>query len=123
MLVINNLLGKLPFDSPTALGESLKNTLVPVFILDFSLLSCELGSFRLSIILIHFILIFYLTVSCKKYKLVSLTSSIMKKIFVFPGRSSFSLKLICCIAFKTSSSTCFLIRADKVTKIFIIDCQ
>ena len=115
MLVINNLLGKLPLDSPTALGESLKNTLVPVFILDFSLLSCELGSFRLSIILIHFILIFYLTVSCKKYKLVSLTSSIMKKIFVFPGRSSFSLKLICFIAFKTSSSTCFLIRADKVT--------
>ena len=79
MLVSNNLLRKMvsPLDSTTALDERFKNTLVSVFILDFNLPSCELGNFRLSVILIHFILIFYLTVSCEKYKLVSLTSSIM----------------------------------------------
>ena len=79
VLVSNNLLRKIvsPLDSTTALDERFKNTLVSVFILDFNLPSCELGNFRLSVILIHFILIFYLTVSCEKYKLVSLTSSIM----------------------------------------------
>ena len=44
-----------------------------------------------------------LKATCKKSKIVSFTSAIMKNIVVFP-----SLKLICCIAFGSVSSACCL---------------
>ena len=48
------------------------------------------------------------TVPCEKSKTVSFASSIMKNV-VFPGQSRFPVKLICCIAFgSTSSSYCLL---------------
>ena len=46
-----------------------------------------------------------LTVRCEKFKIVSSTSSYMKKIFVSPERSRFPVKLICCIAFGSALST------------------
>ena len=41
----------------------------------------------------------YFNSSLLKSKMVSFASSTMKNIFVFPVRSRFPVKLICCIAF------------------------
>ena len=46
------------------------------------------------------------TVLCKKSKIVSFVSSIMKNMVVFPPRSKFPVKLICWIAFGSASSAC-----------------
>ena len=43
------------------------------------------------------------TVPCEKSKMVSFTSSIMKNVIVFPSRSRFAIKLICCIVFGSAS--------------------
>ena len=50
-----------------------------------------------------------LTVPCEKFKIGSFASSIMKNIVVFPFRSRFGVKLICCVAFGSASSVCCLL--------------
>ena len=47
-----------------------------------------------------------LTVPFEKSKTVSFASSIMKNICVFPFRSKFTVKFICCIAFGSVSDFC-----------------
>ena len=56
-----------------------------------------------------------LTVPCEKFKIVSSTSSYMKKIFVSPERSRFPVKLICCIAFGSASSTFCLLKSIAIS--------
>ena len=52
------------------------------------------------------------TVPCEKSKIVFFDSSIMKSIAVCPARSSrFAVKLICCIAFASASSACYLLES------------
>ena len=51
------------------------------------------------------------TVPCEKSKIVSFDSSIMKSIAVCPARSRFAVKLICCIAFASASSACYLLES------------
>ena len=50
-------------------------------------------------------------VHCKKSEMASFASSIMKSIVVFPGLSIFPVKLICCIAFGSASSSCCLLKS------------
>ena len=54
-----------------------------------------------------------LTVPFEKSKIVSFTSSIMKNIIVFAflSRAEFPVKLICCIAFGSASSTFCLLKS------------
>ena len=40
-----------------------------------------------------------LTVSCEKSEMISFASSTMKNIALFPSRSRFAVKLVCCRAF------------------------
>ena len=60
------------------------------------------------------------TVSCEKFKMVSVASSIMKNIIVskfmispsaFRALSRSSVKLIYCIAFRSASSVCCLLKS------------
>ena len=50
-------------------------------------------------------------VPCEKSKIVSFGSSVMKNIVLFPSRSKFPVKIICCIAFESVSSACCLIQS------------
>ena len=43
--------------------------------------------------------------------MASFASSIMKNVVVSPGWSKFSVKLICCIAFRSASSACCLLKS------------
>ena len=43
--------------------------------------------------------------------MVSFASTKMKKSVVFPTRSRFSVKLICCIVFGSASSACCLMKS------------
>ena len=52
-----------------------------------------------------------LTVPCKKSKMVSLTSSIMKNIVAPACQSRLPVKLICCIAFRSASIACCLLKS------------
>ena len=52
-----------------------------------------------------------LRVPCEKYKMVSFTSSIMTNIVLFPSQSRLPVKLICCIAFRSASSYCCLLKS------------
>ena len=52
----------------------------------------------------------FLQLFMKKSKTISFASSIMRKICVFPSRSRFSVKLICCIAFGSASTFCGLLK-------------
>ena len=52
----------------------------------------------------------YLIVSCKKLKIISFASSKMKNIGVFPTCFKFPVKLICCRAFGSPSSACYLLQ-------------
>ena len=51
------------------------------------------------------------TVLCEKSKTVSFASSIMKNIVPFSARSRFPINLICCIAFGSASSACWLLKS------------
>ena len=52
-----------------------------------------------------------LTVRCEKSKMVSFASPIMKNIVAFSSRSRFPVKLICCIAFGSTSSAYYLLKS------------
>ena len=54
----------------------------------------------------------------EKFSIVSLTSSRMKSIVVFPSRSRFSVKLICSIAFGSASSVCYSLKSVAVILYF-----
>ena len=60
------------------------------------------------------------TAPCEKSKMVSFASSIMKNIvvFVFLSLSKFLVKLICCIAFGSASSACFLLKSIAINLLF-----
>ena len=49
------------------------------------------------------------TVPFDKSKTVSFASSIIKNIVACPPQSIFPVKLICCIAFRSTSSSCCLL--------------
>ena len=57
-----------------------------------------------------------LTVPCEKSKTVSFTSSVMKNIVVssFPSQARSPVKLICCIAFRSASSACCLLKSISI---------
>ena len=91
VLVNNNLCGKLfsSLESPKTFEESLKVTLVPFFIADFNLLSCEFDNFTFKVLYWDILYSCYIrtkileqneivehiyntfTVPCEKYKMVS----------------------------------------------------
>ena len=50
------------------------------------------------------------SVPCEKSNTVSLASSISKNIVVFPALSEFAVKLICWIALRSASRTCYLLK-------------
>ena len=60
-------------------------------------LKCHIELFYINIILNQNK--YTLTDLCEKFKIVSFASLIMKNIAVFPARSKFPVKLICCIDF------------------------
>ena len=51
------------------------------------------------------------TFPCQKSKTDSFSSSIIKNIAVFPSRSRFTVKLICCFDFGSASSSYFLLKS------------
>ena len=51
------------------------------------------------------------TAPCEKSKAVSFVSSIMKNIVAPSAQSRFLVKLICCIAFGSTSSACCLLKS------------
>ena len=51
------------------------------------------------------------TVPCRKSKMVSFASSILKNIVAFPCRSKFAVILLYSIAFGSESSACFLLKS------------
>ena len=55
--------------------------------------------------------IIVITFPCKKSKIVSFASSVMKYIGVCTSHSRFSVKLVCCIAFGSASSACCLFKS------------
>ena len=50
-------------------------------------------------------------VPCKKSKAFSFTSSVMKNIVIFPSQFRFPVKLICCVAIRSASSACCLLKS------------
>ena len=54
-------------------------------------------------------------VPCEKSTADSLASLIMKDIIVFPARSRFPVKLICCIPFGSASSACCFLRSIAIS--------
>ena len=54
------------------------------------------------------------TVPYEKSKMVYFASSVMKNTVVSPARSRFHVKLICCVAFRSASSACCLLKSIAV---------
>ena len=52
------------------------------------------------------------TILCEKSKTVYFASSVMKNIVAPSARSRFPVKLICCIAFGSASSYCYLLKSS-----------
>ena len=51
------------------------------------------------------------TVPCEKLEMFFFAYSMMGNIVVFPSFSRFTVKLICCIAFESESSSCCLLKS------------
>ena len=106
-------------ESLITFDERFKIISIPFFIPDFKLFSCELDNFSL-IVLYCVISCWYcikikqncntLRVPCESCKMVSFTSSIMKNIVVFSSRSRFPENLVCCLAFGSVSTACYLLE-------------
>ena len=47
----------------------------------------------------------------EKSKMVSVAFIIMEDMVLFPARSRFPLKTICCFAFESASSSCYLLQS------------
>lgn len=86
---------------------------VVVFTADFSFLSWEFDNFTFHCYIYDFI------VSCEKFSIASLTSSIMKNITIFPAHSRFPVKLISCDASGSASSGWCLLRPIAVNIYFL----
>ena len=56
------------------------------------------------------------TVSCKKSKMVSFASSVMKNVFGFLPQSRFAVKLICCTAFSSPSGVYCLLKSITISQ-------
>ena len=54
------------------------------------------------------------TVPCEKSKTVSFASSMMKNIVAPAAGSKFPVRLICCIAFGSASSTFYLLKSTAI---------
>ena len=54
------------------------------------------------------------TVLCEKPKTVSFASSMMKNIVAPVAGSKFPVRLICCIAFESASSACYLLKSTAI---------
>ena len=67
----------------------------------------------------YFILYTTLIMTCKKSKIVSLTSIRMKTIHATSVRSRFAIKLICCIAFESIPGACCLFSSIWINFFFI----
>ena len=125
VLVNNNLWGKSfsSLESLATLDEVSRVTLVPFFIPDFNSLICELDNFTFKALYWVTLYWYYiktkydhnaLTVLCQISKTISLASSLMKNIVVFPSRSRSAVKLIYCIAFGSALSTCCLLKSNGI---------
>ena len=57
---------------------------------------------------------------CENSRIVLLTSLIMNNIAVFPARSRFLVKLICCITFGSESGACCLLRRTDWKQLWVI---
>ena len=99
--------------------EIFQVTSVPFFIPDFNLLICKLDNFTFKVLYWVILCQYYnktkwnyntFTVSCRKFKMVSLASSTIKNIvlllFTSSPRLRFPVILICFIAFGLASSAC-----------------
>ena len=72
-------------------------------IADFNLLSWELYNFMFTLLyLVIYILILYQ---------IKINLQYLKNIVVFPTCSRFPVKLICCIAFISASSVCYIVKS------------
>ena len=100
--------------------ESFKVISVTFFIPDFNLLGYELDNFTFKVlywVVLHWYDIKVIrihntfTVVCGKSKTVSIASSIMKNNFGPSGRAKFPVKLIYCVAFRSASSACCLLKS------------
>ena len=114
VLVNNNLCGKSfsSVRSPTTFAERSEVTLVPFFIADFNLLSCELDHFTFKVLKQKKKKNYNtFTVPCEKCKTVSFASSLMKNIAEPSTISRFRVKLICCIAFGSEISFRCLLKS------------
>ena len=103
------------FDLPNS------HTTRPLFIPNYNWLSCELDNFTFTLLYWAILYWYYinckinynvLTVSFKNFKIVYFNCSRMKNIAVIRGRSRFPIKLICCIAFVSASSTYHIFLND-----------
>ena len=95
VLVNNNLCGKLfsSLKQSTTFNESFKVTAVPLFVLDFNWLSCELDNFRFKMLYLVILYQYYikteynhntLTVPFEKSRTVSFVFSMLKYIVASP---------------------------------------
>ena len=118
----NNLCGKLvsSLKSPTTFDGRFKVIWVPFFIPQFNLLSWKLDSFTFKVLWFAIIYRYYtkakqnqntFMVLSEKCKTVSFHSSIMKYFAVFPTWSIFSVKMICSVAFRSTSCLCYLLKS------------
>ena len=56
----------------------------------------------------------------ERSKMVSFASSVMKNIIVFPPRPKFVVKLICCVAFGSASSTYCLLKSISIVMYYFL---
>ena len=115
---------------PIIFDDNLKTTSVSFFIANFSWLSCEFDSSKFKLlyrvifywIRINWIIIQHIyntfTVPCEKPEAVSIASSVMKNIVLFPARSKFVAKLTCWIALGPAPRACNLLKSVAITLYF-----
>ena len=62
----------------------------------------------------------YLTFPLEKSEMVPFSSSRMKNIVVFPAQSRFPVKLFCCVAFGSGSSSCCLSKSIDIISQYLL---
>lgn len=123
---------KLASSSPVIFEDNLRVTSVAFCVPDFNLFSFEADNFTFTVFywaipyqclnklaeLIYNIF----TVPCEKSRIVSLTSSMMKNIFVFPARCRFPDKYNCCMAFGSAVRALCLLRSIAISLQLSVKC-
>ena len=120
----NSLWGKLFLSSPIMFDNNLRVTSVPIFVTDFNQFSCGANNFT-STVLYSVILCWYQEWNCRthlqyfysslKSRMISFTTWMMRNIVVFPARSRFPAKFICCMAFRSILRANCLLRSIAIS--------